>query len=149
MPFAAMSCSFLQFAAISLTLLKSLFFFCFAILLVFFLRSSLLFQGFEAGSRSGGTCERTLVPVFVLGEHPNVPSFRFSFRGKSAKTTLLENPPFVNPRLLFSLTPREVFPPKYRKTLYNPPPPRHWRRTLGQYLGARKGGLVNLAPGIH
>ena len=27
------------------------------------------------------TCERALVPVFVPGEHLNVPSFRFSFRG--------------------------------------------------------------------
>ena len=35
----------------------------------------------RSGVRSEGTCERTLVPVFVLGEHPNVPSFRFSFRG--------------------------------------------------------------------
>ena len=43
-----------------------------------------------------GTCERTLVPVFIPGEHPNVPSFRFSFRG----STLVENRPFVNPRLL-------------------------------------------------
>ena len=34
----------------------------------------------RSGFRSGGTCKRTLVPVFVLGEHPNVPSFRFSFR---------------------------------------------------------------------
>ena len=33
------------------------------------------------GFRSEGTCECTLVPVFVPGEHPNVPSFRFSFRG--------------------------------------------------------------------
>ena len=28
--------------------------------------------------RFGGTCARTLVQVFVPGEHPNVPSFRFS-----------------------------------------------------------------------
>ena len=26
-----------------------------------------------SGSRSWGKCERTLVPVFVPGEHPNVP----------------------------------------------------------------------------
>ena len=58
----------------------------------------------RSGFRSGGTCECTLVPVFVPGEHANVPSFRFSFRGNirtyprsgfrsagtSAKTTLLE-----------------------------------------------------------
>ena len=31
--------------------------------------------------RSGGTCERTLVPVFVPGEHPPKPPF--------GKTTLL------------------------------------------------------------
>ena len=35
----------------------------------------------RSGFRSGGTSERTLVPVFVPGEHPNVPSFWFSFRG--------------------------------------------------------------------
>ena len=32
----------------------------------------------------------------VPGEHLNVPSFRFPFRGTSAKTTLLSNHPFVN-----------------------------------------------------
>ena len=31
----------------------------------------------RSGFRSGGTCERTLVLVFVSWEHPNVPSFRF------------------------------------------------------------------------
>ena len=44
----------------------------------------------RSGFRSGGTCERTLVPVFVPGEHPNVPSFRFRSGGTSAKPTLLE-----------------------------------------------------------
>ena len=44
----------------------------------------------RSGFCSGGTCECTLVLVVVPGEHPNVPSFRFSFRGTSAKTTLLE-----------------------------------------------------------
>ena len=44
----------------------------------------------RSGFRSGGTCERTLVPVCIPGEHPNVPSLRFLFRGTSAKTTLLE-----------------------------------------------------------
>ena len=35
------------------------------------------------------------MPVFVPGEHPNVPSFRFSFRGNIRQnTTLLENQPF-------------------------------------------------------
>ena len=55
----------------------------------------------RSGFCSGGTCERTLVPVFVPGEHPNVPSFRFSFWGnirQKPKTTLLENHPFANPR---------------------------------------------------
>ena len=53
----------------------------------------------RSGFRSGGTCERTLVPVFVPGEHPNVPSFRFLFRGTSAKSPLLENHPFGKPRI--------------------------------------------------
>ena len=45
-----------------------------------------------SGFRSGGTCERTLVPVFfVPGEHPNVPSFRFSFR-----RNIRQNHPFGN-----------------------------------------------------
>ena len=36
-----------------------------------------------------GTCERTLVPVFVPGgEHANVPSFRFSFRGEHPNVPL-------------------------------------------------------------
>ena len=53
-----------------------------------------------------------VVSVFVSGEDAKVPSFRFSFRGNmrtyprsgfrsggtSAKTTLWENHPFVNPR---------------------------------------------------
>ena len=47
----------------------------------------------RSGFRSQGTCERTLVPVFVPGEHPNVPSFRFSVRGH-----IRQNHPFVNPR---------------------------------------------------
>ena len=56
----------------------------------------------RAVSYKGGFGERTLVPVFVLGEYANVPSFWFSFRGNirmyprsgfrsggtSAKTTL-------------------------------------------------------------
>ena len=53
----------------------------------------------RSGFRSGGTCECTLVTVFVPGEHPNVPSFRFSFAGTSVQTILLENHPFVNPRM--------------------------------------------------
>ena len=39
--------------------------------------------------RSGGICERTLVLIFVPGEHLNVPSFRFSFRGN-----IRQNHPF-------------------------------------------------------
>ena len=37
-----------------------------------------------------GTSACTLVPVFGTGEHPNVPLFRFWYRGTSAKTTLLK-----------------------------------------------------------
>ena len=58
----------------------------------------------RAVSPKGGFGECALVTVFVLGQHANVPSFRFSFRGNirmyprsgfrsggtSAKTTLLE-----------------------------------------------------------
>ena len=52
------------------------------------------------GRQKGDFGERTLVPFFVPGKHPNVPSFQFRSRGTSAKTTLLENHPlsFVNPR---------------------------------------------------
>ena len=49
----------------------------------------------RSGFRSRGTCERTLVPVFVLG------SARSGFRsgGTSAKTTFLgKNHPFVSAR---------------------------------------------------
>ena len=52
----------------------------------------------RSGFRSGGTCERTLVPVFVPGEHLNVPSFRFSFRGYIRQNHPFRNHPFVNPR---------------------------------------------------
>ena len=48
----------------------------------------------RSGFRSGGTCERTLVPAFVQGEHLNVPSFRFSFRGNIRQTH-----PFRGPRM--------------------------------------------------
>ena len=51
----------------------------------------------RSGLRSGGTCERTLVPVFVPGEHPNVPRSGLRSRGTSAKTTLLENHPLSTP----------------------------------------------------
>ena len=57
----------------------------------------------RSGFRSGGTCERTLVSVFVSGEHPNVPSFRSSLRGNIRQNHLLENHPFVNPRTFFTL----------------------------------------------
>ena len=50
------------------------------------------------GFRSRRTCECILVPVFVPGEHPNVPRSGFRSGGTSAKTTLLENHPFVNPQ---------------------------------------------------
>ena len=49
------------------------------------------------GFRSEGTCEGTLVPVFVLGEHPNVPSFRFSFRGNIHQNHPFGKPPFYQP----------------------------------------------------
>ena len=51
----------------------------------------------RSGFRSGGACERTLVPVFVPGEHPNVPSFRFSFRGERPAKPPFWKPPFCQP----------------------------------------------------
>ena len=51
----------------------------------------------RSGFRSGGTCERTLVPVFVPGEHPNVPSFRFLFRGNIRQNHPFWKPPFWVP----------------------------------------------------
>ena len=59
----------------------------------------------RSGFRSGGTCERTLVPVFVPGEHANIPSFRFFVPGEHPpkppfwKTTLLSTPDFEGPLL--------------------------------------------------
>ena len=52
----------------------------------------------RSGFRSGGTCETTLVPVFVPGVHPKVPSFRFSFRGNSRQNHRFGNHPFVQPQ---------------------------------------------------
>ena len=46
----------------------------------------------RSGFRSGGTCECTLVPVFVAAEHANVPSFRFFVPGEH-----LPKPPFWKP----------------------------------------------------
>ena len=66
----------------------------------------------RSGFRSGGTCERTLVSVFVPGGHPNVPSFQFSFRWNIRqnhpfwKTTLLTNPDVW---VTFPVTPRVTF----------------------------------------
>ena len=61
----------------------------------------------HSGFRSGGTCERTLVPVFVpgehpnvTGEHPNVPSFRFSFWGNIRQNHPFGKPPFWKTTLL-------------------------------------------------
>ena len=48
--------------------------------------------------RSGGTSERTVVLVFVPGEHPNVPLFRFSFRGNTHQNHPFGNHPFANRR---------------------------------------------------
>ena len=44
-----------------------------------------------------GTSEYTFVPFLGTGEHPNVPSFLFWYRGKSAKTTLFGNHPLRTP----------------------------------------------------
>ena len=45
-----------------------------------------------------GTSECALVPVLVPGEHPNVPSFRFSLRGTIRQNHPFGNHPFGNPR---------------------------------------------------
>ena len=42
----------------------------------------------RSGFRSGGTCERTVVPGFVLGEHLNLPSFRSDNRKRKGKESL-------------------------------------------------------------
>ena len=55
-------------------------------------------------SRSGGTCECTLVPVFVPGEHPNVPSFRFLSRGNIRQNPPFGKPPFCQPSKIASLS---------------------------------------------
>ena len=68
----------------------------------------------RSGFRSGGTCERTLVPVFVPREHPNVSSFPVFVPGEHPpkppfwKTTLLstperlgENPNIGNPLTIY------------------------------------------------
>ena len=52
-------------------------------------------SGFVPGGMR--TCERTLVPVFVQGENPNVPSFRFSFRGSIRQNHSFGKPPFCQP----------------------------------------------------
>ena len=54
----------------------------------------------RSGFRSGGTCKHTLVPVFVPGEHLNVPSFRWNVPGNFHE---MKSPP----RFTFS---REGFP---------------------------------------
>ena len=50
----------------------------------------------RSGFPSGATCERTLVPVFLPGNIRMYPRSGFRSGGTSAKTTLLENHPFVN-----------------------------------------------------
>ena len=70
----------------------------------------------HSGFRSGGTWERTLVPVFVPGEHPNVPSFRFLFRGNIRQTTLLKNHPLGNPGMICN----------FRSSRSSPSLPRNW-----------------------
>ena len=53
----------------------------------------------RSGFFSGGTCKCTLVPVFVPGEHANVPSF-WSFRGNICQNHPLGKPPFREPPTL-------------------------------------------------
>ena len=57
----------------------------------------------RSGLRSGGTCERTLVPVFVPGELPSVPSLRFSFRENIRQNHPFGKPPCCQPSKGFFL----------------------------------------------
>ena len=84
----------------------------------------------RSGFRSRGTCERTLVPVYVPGEHPNVPSFRFSFRGNICQNHPFGKPPFCQPPILCAnydgflwIFPRDVIRIRMnsRNSLYNAP----------------------------
>ena len=92
----------------------------------------------RSGFRSGGTCERTLVPVFRSGrtcERTLVPVFRSG--GTSAKTTLLETtllgssdmlvPQFPTVTSIGSLPPKNLG--KSRGPRQNPA---ETRRTLGE-----------------
>ena len=74
----------------------------------------------RSGFRSGGTCERTLVPVFVPGEHPNVPSFRFSLRGNILQNHPFGNHPFGNPRTWPNLTLSQTSERKVPQRKINP-----------------------------
>ena len=56
----------------------------------------------RSGFRSRATSECTLVPVFFPGEHPNVPSFRFSFRENIRQNHRFGKPAFCEPPI-FSL----------------------------------------------
>ena len=58
----------------------------------------------RSGFRSGGTCEFTLVPVFVLGEHPTVPSFQFSLRGNTRQNHPFGKPRFCEPAIIYGVT---------------------------------------------
>ena len=51
----------------------------------------------RSGFRSGGRFESALVPVFVPGEHPNVPSSWFSFRESIRQNRPFGKPPFCQP----------------------------------------------------
>ena len=94
----------------------------------------------RSGFRSGGTCEHTLVPAFVLGEHANVPSFRFfvpgehlnvpsfrfSFRGGRPRVRQnhpFGKPPFCQaPKRMFHSTVRKILAPVKIKSALHPPP---------------------------
>ena len=56
----------------------------------------------RSGFRSGGTCESTLVPVFVPWNIRMYPRSGFRSGATSAKTTLLE-PPFCRPQKMWRL----------------------------------------------
>ena len=86
----------------------------------------------RSGFRSGGTCERTLVPVVVPVEHLNVPLFRFSFRGNICQT-----PPFWKTTLLST--------PDKKTARFTEGKRPYYRHFVVKYTGR---GLVVKRPGV-
>ena len=84
----------------------------------------------RCGFRSRGTCERTLVPVFVSGEHANVTSFRFLVPGNIRQNRPFGNHPFPNPEDVPGTRPQTVSPREISSSLSE-----IFRGPLGDLLG--------------